>query len=400
MANSSLNLSEKEIKSITWTLLFIMPIIGMVVDLVAPSLPAIANDLNVSHATSKDVITTFLLGYSLGNFVTGFLTDAWGRQKLLRISLIGFVISSLLPALFPHIEILLISRFLEGYTIGSAAVLARAIISDINPKEKLVRMGSLIGTMWGVGPVFGPVIGGYLQFYLGWKSCFYFLALVTFISFIATYLLVPETHFNRHPLNLKRIQSNFIEVVSHKSFMALPVLMGLAYSLIIVFHTSGPFLIQDVMHYDPVFFGHLALCMGLCFLASTFTSRYIIGNHSVVHIYKVVITIATIIALTGVVLSYFLSQSIGLVVIISGLMFFTTGMLFPMSMGKGMSLFRHISGTASAVMYMINILISSVGSFIISFISIHYSIELFCIYMIIIVLLVIIYWTISPEPCP
>ena len=64
-----------------------------------------------------------------------------------------------------------------------------------------------------------------------------------------------------------------------------------------------------------------------------------------------------------------------------------------MSMGQGMSLFRHIAGTASAVMYMINILIASSGSFIISFISVHSSIELFWIYLVLLTLLATIYWT-------
>ncbi len=61
-------LSEKSIQRIVWTLLCLMPIMGMAVDLVAPSLPAIANGLQVPASLAKNVIAIYLVGYALGNF--------------------------------------------------------------------------------------------------------------------------------------------------------------------------------------------------------------------------------------------------------------------------------------------------------------------------------------------
>lgn len=55
---------------------------------------------------------------------------------------------SLIPVFFPHIVTLLLARFLQGITIGGVAILARAIISDILPPEKLIRLGTLIGTKY------------------------------------------------------------------------------------------------------------------------------------------------------------------------------------------------------------------------------------------------------------
>lgn len=208
MNNETLILSKNRIRLIMWTLLCLMPIIGMAVDLVAPSLPAIASGLHVSSGVAKDVITFYLLGYAIGNFFIGFLTDSLGRQKLIRIGLIGFIVASLLPVVLPHIEILLLARFLQGLTIGGIAVVSRAIFSDILPASELTRLGVLIGSMFGLGPVIGPVIGGYLQFYLGWQSCFAFFAIITLVGFIAVFIIVPETHFNRHPLHISIIKQN------------------------------------------------------------------------------------------------------------------------------------------------------------------------------------------------
>lgn len=392
ISNTTLVLSEKRIQLILWTLLALFPIIGMSVDLVAPSLPAIASDLQVSAKIAKDVISIYLLGYALGNFFTGFLTDALGRQKLIRIGLLAFVIVSLLPVFFPRIEVLLLARFLQGVTIGSVAVLARAIFSDILPAEKLIRLGTLVGTMWGLGPVVGPVIGGYLQFYFGWKAGFYFFGFVSFLGLIATFSIVPETHFNRHPLSIKTIKNNLIEVVTHRLFMGMVILMGIVYSLIIAFNTAGPFLIQTEFHYSPIFFGHLALCLGLVFLLSTFVCRHLLKTYKVEQLFFIVIHLFILIVGIGVLISYFFEKSIVLIAVISALMFFAGGFIFPMSMGKGLSLFRHIAGTATATMYLINTCITSLMAFLIGFITVQSAISLMWIYFLLYLMGVFIYW--------
>ncbi|OGT53588.1 MAG: hypothetical protein A3F17_00145 [Gammaproteobacteria bacterium RIFCSPHIGHO2_12_FULL_41_15] len=389
-----ITLSQKQIQQITWTLLLLMPIIGMTVDLIAPSLPAIARGLQVSNHAAKNAISIYLLGYALGNFFTGFLADAWGRQKLMRINLAGFVLVSLLPIVSPRIETLLLSRLLQGITIGAVAVTARATFSDILEPQQLIRLGTLIGTMWGLGPVIGPILGGYLQTYFGWKAGFYFFALISLIGFIATYFIVPETHFNRHPLRIKTIKKNLTEIFKHPLFMALVILMGLAYSLLIVFNTMGPFLIQSVLHYSPLVFGHFALSLGLLFLLSTFVCRYLLKRYEVNKLFFVVINSALLITIILFGITLFFKNNMIVIAVSSGVMFFTCGCLFPTSMGKGISLFRHIAGTASATMYLINILITSLLSLLVSFINVQNFISLISVYFSLIVGCALLYWCI------
>lgn len=385
-------LSEKRRRIIVWTLLCLMPIIGMAVDLVAPSLPAIADSLHVSSHTSKNVIAIYLLGYALGNFFAGFISDAWGRQRLLRMSLFGFVLVSLMPVIYPHIGLLLASRLLQGITIGAVAVLARAVFSDILESDKLVRLGPLIGAMWGLGPVIGPVIGGYLQYYINWQAGFVFFAFVASIGLIVTWINVPETHFNHQPLNILTIKNNLIEVLRHRLYIGLVILMGLAYSLVVSFNTAAPFLIQEKLHYSPVFFGHLALYLGLTFLTATFACRFLLKFYSVERLFFVIINVFVLLAFLALIASYFFSNSILLISLASAVMFFSTGFIFPLSMGKGLSLFRHIAGTASATMYLINILLTSLTSFIVSFISTTSAVSLMGIYFSLMVLCALVYW--------
>lgn len=384
--------TKSKVKIIVWTLLVLMPIVGMAVDLIAPSLPAIAQGLHVSPQSAKNVIAIYLLGYAIGNFITGFLTDALGRQKLLRLSLIGFIVASLIPIIFPYIDLLFAARLLQGITMGASAVIARAIFADVLEPHELISFGTLIGTMLGLGPVFGPLIGGYLQYFFGWQAGFYFFAIVTSIIFSLVFFIVPETHINRQPLKIKTIKHNLSEVLTNQLFMSLVILMGLAYSLIIVFNTLGPFLIQDTLNYSPVFFGHLALSLGIVFLASTFICRFLLKKYQAIRLLSILINSLLLLGLIFLILALNIKTNILIIAIISAIMFFSTGFIFPMSMGKGMSLFKHISGTAGATMYLINMLITSLTSFLVSFIHIVSFSNLMIIYFSLIVGFFILYW--------
>jgi len=390
--SESAPLTEKKIQSMIWLLLLISPIIGFAVDLIAPSLPAIAQSLKTSKEIAGDLISFYILGYGLGNFLTGFLSDAWGRRSLLRLSLLLFILISLVPVFSPNIPTLLLTRFFQGIALGSAAVLIRAIFSDILPQEKLIRIGTLIGTMFGLGPVLGPVIGGYLQFYFGWKAGFCFLSLITFILWIFIFILIPETHHLRQPLALKTIRKNLWEVLSHPFFMALVFLMGLSYSLMITFQTMGPFFIQTVAHQSPVFFGHLALGLGCSFFLSTFVCRYCLKKISADRLFPIVIHVFLSLSLIATFFSLFFTQSLILLTLISAAMFFFCGFMFPLSMGRGMSLFRHISGAAAATMYLINMIITSFTSFLVGFFHVQTIFPILAIYSFLLLIALGLYW--------
>jgi len=225
-----------------------------------------------------------------------------------------------------------------------------------------------MGIMWALGPVIGPVIGGYLQFYFNWQAGFWFFSIVAFISFIALTIIVPETHFNGHPLNFSKIKSSIFEVVTHKIFMALVILMGCAYSLIIVFNTMGPFFIQNTLGHSPIFFGRVAFWLGIIFLSAAIICRYFLKKYPVDKLYQIAINLFFAIAILALISAYFFEKSLILAIGASACMYFVASFVFPMSAGKVLSLFRHISGAAGAVMYLINVLITSFSAFLCGFI--------------------------------
>src|SRR5205085_6876169 len=124
----------------------------------------------------------------------------------------------------------------QGFAIAAFAVSGRAVLSDILPKDKLIRIATLIATMWGIGPIIVPVIGGYLQFYFNWQACFYFFSFMGLLGTLAMIFIIPETHFHRQPLQYQLLKNNFVTIMTHRTFLGLVILMGIMYSLLIVFN--------------------------------------------------------------------------------------------------------------------------------------------------------------------
>ncbi len=367
--NSAQPFSESHIKLILVAILSLYPLVGMGIDLIAPSLPAISHDLNASNNFSKNLITFYLFGYMLGNFLIGFLSDAIGRRKPMLLGFIIFITASILPTLFNTPFLLLIARFLQGFTIAAFAVGGRAVLSDILPKDKLIRTTTLIATMWGIGPIVGPMIGGYLQFYFNWQMCFYFFSFMGFIGLLVMIFIIPETHFHRQPLQYKQLKNNFTTILTHRAFLGTVMLMGITYSLLIVFNTLGPFLIQTSLGYSSVYFGQVALFMGLTFLIGTFICRRLLKQLYPEEIFFYAILIFTFIAAIGVLLALIYGNNIWVIIVPSLCMFLGCGVMYPTAMGKGLSLFRHLAGSASATMNLISISITSITAFIMSFIQ-------------------------------
>lgn len=150
------------------------------------------------------LILGLLIGlYPLGKFVStpilGEISDIYGRKKVIQISILGTVISSLIFAygiLVASIPILLFSRVINGLTGGLISV-AQASIADLSDKTDKSKNFGIIGMAFGIGFIFGPFLGGYLSSgftgYFTSVTPFIFAALLSSASLIYSNRKLVET---------------------------------------------------------------------------------------------------------------------------------------------------------------------------------------------------------------
>lgn len=156
-------------------------IAGIVVDLYAPCMPAIAHELQVSVVTIQNTISSSVIGYACGQIFFGILCDWKGRKTSIIIGLTLFSLASIAATIAHSIETLIIARIVQGFAAGSCQVVARAILID-NLKDKKLTIGVVyLSTAFALGLIFGPYIGAEIQQLLGWRWNFVFYAVYSLI---------------------------------------------------------------------------------------------------------------------------------------------------------------------------------------------------------------------------
>ncbi|MFN8829792.1 MAG: TCR/Tet family MFS transporter [Labrys sp. (in: a-proteobacteria)] len=190
--------------------IFITVVIDMIgLGLIIPVLPEMIRSLSGTDLADAATIggwlfftygaMQFLCGPLMGN-----LSDAFGRRRVLLLSVAGLGVDYLLTALAPTLLWLFIGRALAGF-FGASYTTANAYIADVTtPKERGKAFG-MIGAAWGIGFVLGPAIGGLLGEF-GPRVPFFVAAGLSLVNLAYGYFVLPETlpPERRRPFDLRR----------------------------------------------------------------------------------------------------------------------------------------------------------------------------------------------------
>ncbi|MBI2742865.1 MAG: DHA2 family efflux MFS transporter permease subunit [Chlamydiales bacterium] len=137
------------------------------------SIPYIAGDLGVSYDQGTYVITAFAVGNGIVLAISGWLTKRIGGAKLLIYSLLLFVFFSWLCGAAWNFSVLVVARFLQGAVAGPLIPLSQTLILKHNPPEKKNAVMAFWSMVVIVGPVVGPILGGWLTFDYKWPWIFF-----------------------------------------------------------------------------------------------------------------------------------------------------------------------------------------------------------------------------------
>ena len=143
--------------------------------IVSVALPQIVGSLDGTQSQYTWVVTATLLASTASTPVWGKLADLFDKKKLLQLSIVLFVVSSLLAGFAQTTGQLIAFRAVQGLGMGASQVLVQVIIATmISPKER-GRFNGYIGGIMAVATVGGPLIGGAITdiSWLGWRWCFF-----------------------------------------------------------------------------------------------------------------------------------------------------------------------------------------------------------------------------------
>jgi DHA2 family multidrug resistance protein len=136
------------------------------------ALPHMAADLSATQDQINWVLTSYIVASAIALPISGWLADRVGRKRLLLISVVGFTVASVLCATATSLSEMVVFRAFQGVSGAFIVPLAQATLFDINPREKHGQAMALFGGGVMIGPIMGPVLGGWLTDNYNWRWVF------------------------------------------------------------------------------------------------------------------------------------------------------------------------------------------------------------------------------------
>jgi DHA2 family multidrug resistance protein len=160
------------------------------------ALPYIQGSVSASQDQINWVLTSYIVAAAIMTPPTGFLAGRFGRKRLFVASVIGFTVASMLCGMAQSLVQIVLFRILQGMFGAALVPLSQSVLLDVYPKE---RQGFAMA-MWGiavmVGPVLGPVLGGWLTENYTWRWVFYINLPIGALTFLGIIAFLPETAQN------------------------------------------------------------------------------------------------------------------------------------------------------------------------------------------------------------
>lgn len=249
------------------------------IDMFLPGLPDIRHDFQTTTSNAQLTLSMFMIGLAFGNLFAGPISDSTGRRKPLIIAMIIFTLASLGIVFVHNIWLMVALRFLQGVTGGAAAVISRAIASDMYSGNELTKFMALLMLVNGIAPVVAPTIGGIILNYSVWRMVFVILTIFGFVMVIGSLLKVPEslTVTNRESSSgLKTMFKNFKILLKTPRFVLPMLIQGMTFVILFTYISASPFIIQKIYGMTAIQFSWMFAGIGITLIISSQLTGYLV----------------------------------------------------------------------------------------------------------------------------
>lgn len=174
--------------------LFVGVLMGALdIAIVGPALPAIRASFGIDDRGSAWIFSIYVLANLVGTPLMAKLSDRTGRRSIYILDVALFALGSLIVALSPTFAVMLLGRAIQGLGAGGIFPVASAVIGDTFPVEKRGSALGLIGAVFGIAFLIGPILGGVVLGFLNWHWLFLINLPIAAVLIVAAMRLLPST---------------------------------------------------------------------------------------------------------------------------------------------------------------------------------------------------------------
>ena len=313
-----------------------------------PSLANMAEDFQADYAIVSLAIAGYLATTAVLQLIIGPMSDRFGRRPVLLWALVLFLAASAGCLLARDIEWFLFFRMFQGGVVASW-VLSMAAIRDSRPEREAASLIAYVSMAMAIAPMLGPMIGGFLDEWFGWRSNFVLYTVMGAAALILVWSDFGET--NQNPSGSFGAQFRaYPELLTSRRYWGYVVCGMFSVGCFYVFLTGVPLVSANVLHLSP---GTLGFFMGTItagFMAGSFVSGRIARRFPPMRMILAgrLITCA---GLSGGLIMFLLGDAESLTLFLSTVFIgIGNGLSQPSTSAGAMSLRPHLAGSAAGLL--------------------------------------------------
>ncbi|MDQ2842710.1 MAG: multidrug effflux MFS transporter [Acidobacteriota bacterium] len=236
-----------------------------------PAFSRVAAQFHTNTAAISLSLSSYFVGFALGQVFYGPLLDRFGRKPPLAAGLLLYIAASF-GCIHPHdLKMLVGLRFIQALGGCVAQVSAVAMVRDFFPPQQSARIFSLVFLIIGVSPLLAPTIGSVVMIWLGWPWIFGLLAFIAAAILAVVLLFLPEPHtpddaISLHPVWLLK---NYLQVWNQPQFCTYAIAGAFSFSGLFSYVAGSPIIFMDGFHVSAQAFGAIFATLTGGFIAGS-----------------------------------------------------------------------------------------------------------------------------------
>ncbi|EMP9723033.1 Bcr/CflA family multidrug efflux MFS transporter [Enterobacter cloacae] len=338
----------------SFKIVFILGLLAMLmplsIDMYLPALPVISAQFGVPAGSAQMTLSTYILGFALGQLFYGPMADSLGRKPVILGGTLIFAAAAVACALAQSIDQLIVMRLFHGLAAAAASVVINALMRDIYPKEEFSRMMSFVMLVTTIAPLVAPMAGGAVLVWFSWHAIFWILALAALLASAMIFFFIDETLAveRRQKFHIRTTMGNFASLFRHKRVLSYMLTSGFSFAGMFSFLSAGPFVYIELNHVSPQHFGYyFALNIVFLFIMTIINSRFV-RRIGALNMFRAGLWIQFVMAIWLVVSAFF---DVGFWALVVGVAAFVgcVSMISSNAMAVILDEFPHMAGTASSL---------------------------------------------------
>ena len=335
------------------------------IDMYLPSFTQIASDLQTTTAKVSFSISTYFIGFALGQIIYGPLLDYFGRKKPLYVGLLIYILSTIGLMYTNSIEVFLFLRFIQAIGGCVASVGAMSMVRDFFPVEDSAKVFSLLMLVLSVSPLLAPTVGGFIVAHASWRVIFGTLVGLGIMNLALSYFVLPEKFVPDRTvtsLNPKSIALGFKEILKDRQFSTYVFAGSFSFAGLFVYIAGSPTMFMEGFKVSAQVYGFIFAVLAVGMIGGGQLNLLLTKKYSSSQIFKTALFLQVIMSTVFMLGVYNNVFDLVNTVIILFLLLTCAGVTYPNAVAMALAPFEKNAGAASALLGFLQLGVGSLMS--------------------------------------